>query len=136
MIEHLKAVEAALASLGYTSHRIYAVKPTRQYLVLGGRAWGGATERALSGPVADLATDLRVTAVAGTPDGVGVMLARARAILSPGLEWTRLPMSGWRVETRFLRSEFIDVDTSTKNTDTGLHPAWGVDSYSFVAQPI
>jgi hypothetical protein len=136
MIEHLTAIQAALASLGYPTHRIYAAKPAAQYLVLGGRAWDGTGEPALAGPVRDIETDLRVTAVAGTPDGVAIMLRRVRDVLSPGGVWHRVPMTGWRLDTRFLRSEFIDVDTSTTNAASGLHPAFGVDSYQLAAQAI
>jgi hypothetical protein len=136
MVEHLKAIEAALASLGYPTHRIYATKPSSQYLVLGGRAWDGSAEQAMAGPAGDLASDLRVTAVAGTPDGVAIMLRRVRDVLSPGGVWTRIPMAGWRLELRYVRSEFIDVDTSSTSTATGQHPAFGVDTYQLSAQAI
>lgn len=135
MIAFLKAIEAVLHPVGYPTHRIYASAVTGQYLVLGGKGWDSTDEPPLAGPATDVDTDVRVTAVTGTVDGVATMLDRVREVLSPGSQWSRVPIVGWRLEVRYRRSEFIDVDTSTTITGTNRHPAYGVDTYQLVAQP-
>lgn len=136
LLEHVRAIESLLTPLGYPMHRGYASKVTAQYLVLRAPGVGGDDELPLSGPRESFEDVLRVTAVAGTYDGVSIMLRRVSQVLSPGREWRRVPMPGWQLHTRFVRSEFIDVDTSVTLTSSGLHPSFGVDTYQMAAEPI
>ena len=135
MIAHLAAVKTHLGPLGYTAHLVWAPEVTGQYLVLGGRAWERPRESPLSGLTDDLDTDLRITAVTGTPEGASIMLARVRALLSPQLDETRVPMAGRDVRVRFERSEFLTVDQDQVITGTSRHPAVGVDTYRLTSQP-
>lgn len=135
LIDHLKAVEQALAGLQYTTSRIWADSPPAQYLVLSGRAWDSAGEAALTEVTDTVDTDLRIKAVTGTPDGVGIMLARVRGVLSPNQAASKIAMAGRSVWVQFVRSEFIDVDTDTTITGTNRHPAYGVDTYRLLSEP-
>jgi hypothetical protein len=135
MIEHLKAIKAALDPLGYTTHLVAAAEVTGQYLVLGGRSWDRPDEMPVCNTTDSLVTDWRLTAVAGTPEGVGTMLRRARELLSPQLAPSRIPMAGRDVRVWFERGEFIGVDRDTVNTTTGRHPAYGVDTYRLTSEP-
>lgn len=134
MRTHLDAIRGALAPLGYTTHLWAAPAVTPQYLILSARSWQQGDEPALCGTDRALDTEVRVTAVAGTPEGVEVMLRRVRGVL--GADWTVLPVVTGRVaQTRFERSEFIGVDRDAVITNTDRHPAVGVDSYRLVSEP-
>lgn len=135
MIAHLKAVKAALEPLAYSTHLVWAAEPPAQYLVLTGRAWDRPEEMPICGATASLETEFRVKAVAGTPEGAGIMLGRVRGVLSPNLAPTAVPMAGRVVTVRFLRSEFLDVDPDTTITDTNRHPGVGVDTYQLYSEP-
>lgn len=135
MINHLAALRTALAPLGYTTHLIWAAEVTSQYLVLTGPAWGNDDELPVCGLSDAFQTDVRITAVTGTPEGVGTMLTRVRALLSPARAWTRVPLADRDVWTRFERSEFITVDQDTTITGTGRHPAVGVNTYRLTSEP-
>ena len=74
--------------------------------------------------------EIRFKAVAGTPQGVAIMLANARATL-PGA----LTVTGRAVTLRWERSEFIDLDTDVIIPATNRHPAFGVDTYTLTSQP-
>lgn len=136
MISHLKAIQAHLASLSYLTHLIAAPEISGQYLVLGGRTWATPGDVPLCGRSQSLETDWRVTAVAGTPEGVGIMLDRVRGLLSPAVDWTQVPMSGRSVWVRFERSEFLAVDRDSTIVGTNRHPAYGVDTYQLMSEPI
>lgn len=128
----MDAAEAALAPLGYVTHLFTAPEVSGQYLVIGARGWDGGVEGALA-PTGDLDTELRITAVAGTPQGAEIMLRRVREILSPGRDWTALTVPGRSAHVKFARSEYIGVDTSVKITGTDRHPGVGVESYRIVS---
>lgn len=137
MIAHLKAVEAVLAPLGYTVHRWAAPAVSAQYVILSTPAHDDVLEAAVCDTGLDLATDLRIKAVAGTPDGVVIMLDRIRAVLSPGRSWTRVPLEDRLVEVRYERSEYEPtVDRDVTITGTNRHPAHATDTYRLVSQPI
>lgn len=134
--EHLEAVKAQLASLGYTTWLFWADEVSRQYVVLDGRSWDRPAEMPVAQLTDDLDTEFRVKAVAGTTSGAAIMLNRLRALLSPQLGPTQIPMAGRAVTVVFVRGEFIDVDQSTTIASTGRHPAVGVDTYRLVSQPV
>ena len=135
MRSHLDAIEAALSPLGYPIHLWAAPEVTGQYLILSSRSWESGREPALCGTDRSLDTEVRVTAVAGTPAGVEVMLRRVRGVLGPDDSWVPLTVAGRSAQTRFERGEFIGVDRSVKTTTTDRHPGVGVDSYRLVSEP-
>lgn len=133
MRAHLDAIKDALAPLGYKVHLWAAPSIDPQYLVLSSRSWQAGDEPGLCGVDRALDTEVRVTAVAGTPAGVEVMLRRVRGLL--GEDWSALAVAGRVAQVRFERSEFIGVDDSVKITGTDRHPGVGVDSYRLVSEP-
>lgn len=136
MNSHLDAVEARLAPLGYLTHHYAAPEISSQYLILAGPAWDDSLEASLGGDGESLDTLLHVTAVAGTPRGVDIMLTRVRDTLSPGRDWTRLPMAGAQVDLRFLRPEGdIGIDRDVTITGTNRNPAVGVITFQLVSEP-
>jgi hypothetical protein len=135
MLEHLKAIADYLADLAYTTHLVAAPVVSSQYIVLGGRSWATPEDLPLCGVSQALETDWRLTAVAGLPDGVMIMLARLREQLSPGIRWTRIPMTGRLCWVKFERSEFVAVDRDLTVTNTNRHPAVGVDTYRIMSEP-
>lgn len=136
MIAELGALTTALASLSYPVYVVWVPSPVpAQYVVLGGRGWESPDDLPLCSTSGTLDTDVRIKAVTGTPEGVFTMLARIRGVLSPNLTETTLPLTGRSVSIRFVRSEFVDVDTDTTITGTNRHPAFGVDTYHITSQP-
>lgn len=135
MRAHLDALKAALSPLGYATHLWAAPDVTPQYLILSSRSWESSREASVCGTDRSLDTEVRVTAVAGTPEGVEVMLRRVRGLLGPDEEWVRVPLAGRHAQTHFARGEFIGVDDSVKITGTDRHPGVGVDSYRLVSEP-
>jgi len=133
---HLEALCVVLDPLEYVTHLFAAPEVSSQYLVLGAGSWGTGVEGVLCGPDGSLDTEVRIKAVAGTPEGVSIMLSRVRDLLSPDRAWSRLSVSGRAVQVRFERSEFVTVDIDVTITNTDRHPAVGVDSYRLVSEPI
>ena len=136
MIEHLKALQASLAPLEYPTHLLWAAEVSGQYLVLGSPAWSRPSDLPLCGASDDLDTDVRITAVTGTPEGVLTMLRRVRELWSPHLRPSRVPMAGRDARIRFERSEFVTVDQDLTIPNTNRHPGVGVDTYRLVSQPL
>lgn len=134
MRAHLDALKVRLSPLGYVTHLYAAPSITSQYLIVGGR-WRPGAEPSLCGTGASIDTDVPITAVAGTPEGVAIMLDRVRALLGPNDDWAPLTLAGRVAQTHFARSEFIGVDRDAVITATDRHPAVGVDSYRLVSEP-
>lgn len=134
-MSHYDALKTHLAPLGYPVWLHWCADITDQYLVVSGPAWDVAQDMPVGGIDAGAASDVRVKAVTGTPEGVEIMLARVRGLLSPNLAPSFVPYAGHAVEVRFLRSEFVDVDRSSTITGTNRHPAFGVDAYRLIVQP-
>lgn len=135
MNAHLGAIRDDLSGLSYTTWLYWAPIVSGQYLVLTGKAWDRPEEIPVCGLSDTLDTEFRVKAVAGTPDGVVIMLSRIRGVLSPGLGEHRVLLVGRIVSTRFVRSEFVDVDQDTVIAGTNRHPAVGVDTYRLISEP-
>lgn len=135
MKTHLDAVKVALSPLGYTTHLWAAPVVSGQYLILSSRSWESGREASICGTDRSLDTEVRVTAVAGTPEGVEVMLRRVRGLLGPDDDWAHLDVPGRSAQTHFARGEFIGVDDSVKISGTDRHPGVGVDSYRLVSEP-
>ena len=144
MRAHLNALKAALEPLGYPVHLFYAHPLTGQpegtvpavpYLVLRG-AWDAPEDMPLCGTSDGLDTTVYVTAAASTAEGASIVLGRVRALLSPSLSRTSVPMAGRRMSVRWLRSEVepqVDRDLRLPNSDR--HPGFGVDSYHLNSVP-
>lgn len=135
MRAHLDALKARLSPLGYITHLYAAPTISSQYLILGGR-WRPGAEPSLCGTGRSIDTEVPITAVAGTPEGVAIMLDRVRGLLGPDDEWMPLVVAGRVAQTKFERSEGqIGYDTSVKITNTDRYPGVGVDSYRLLSEP-
>lgn len=135
MRAHLDALRGRLAPLEYVTHLWTAPMVSGQYLILSSRSWAAGSEPGVCGKDRSLDTEIRVTAVAGTPEGVEVMLRRVRGLLGPDDSWASLAVAGRVAQTRFVRGEYIGVDDSTTITNTDRHPGVGVDSYRLISEP-
>lgn len=144
MIAHLRdGVKPALGSLtppvgthvGYAYGDTTSEIPPVPYFVLAGPSWGLPEEAPVCGVDDALDAEFRLTAVAANPESAGILLGRARAVLSPNGEWTRISYEGRRVEVRFVRSEVIGVDRDVTIPKSNRHPGYGVDTYRLVSEP-
>lgn len=137
MMDHLKAVAAKLAELGYPVHIGWAygstdtTVPAVPYIVLAGPGWGiDPAEMPVAGADDALDAPMRLTAVGGNPEAAGIVLGRARALLSPRMAATPLTVDGRSsASIQYTRSEFIGVDRDVTITNTNRHPGVGVESY-------
>ena len=130
----LAAVKTVLESLGYPVFIDVNPGPvTPPYLVVAGPGDGRPDEEPLAGPRRDTASDMRITAVFGTPEGARIGLARVLAILSPAKQTATVAPG---VFTRFVRREVVAVDTSVVITGTNRSPGYGVDTYRLIAEGI
>ena len=136
MRAHLDALRAALSSVAAGGvHVAYAHDAALPYIVLSSPRWGVSGELPVCGADGALDVEFRVKAVAGTGDGVYAVLAKAQAVLSPGLLGSPLTVPGRFASTKFVRSESVAADTSTTVTSTDRHPVQGVDTYRLHSQP-
>lgn len=134
------AVKAVLEPLGYpvvidnnpgvadSTGKITVAPP---YLVIGGPGDGRPADEPLSGDAQDASSDMRITAVFGTPAGARIGLSRVLAVLSPGKQWATVAPG---VFTRWTRREVVDVDTSVVITGTNRNPGYGVDTYQLITE--
>lgn len=141
MIAQLRAVKAELPE-AWPIH-VLVVKgatqttvPAVPYVVLESPGFGLPEEVPASDATEDLATSLRVKVVATSGTECAAILDIVRGVLSPGGALTRIPLEGHRLETKYLRSEFIAADTSLKVLSTNTHPVVGVESYDLTSQPL
>ena len=130
MKAHLDALAAKIG--GTVPVDLWASEPGRvpPWIVLEAPAWAGDPADCICGIDHRMVTDVRLKAVAGTTEGVAIMLANARAAL-PGV----LTVAGrGPVIVKWSGSEFIDLDTSATIPGTSRHPAYGVDTYRVVSE--
>lgn len=129
----MKTTLAAIATLlPYTCHLWAAETPgAGQYVVLWSPPHSADEDEALIRGTAYTAP-LRLTAVAGTLDGVQVMLDRIRGLL----DTHTATVTGRHVLLTWERSEAIDLDRTVTDPTTTRHPAFGVDTYTIHSQPI
>lgn len=129
----MKTTLAAIAALiPYTVHYWAAENPgAGQYVVLWSPAHSADEDEALIRGSAFTAP-LRLTAVAGTLDGVQIMLDRIRGLLDKHTA----TVTGRHVLLTWDRSEAIDLDRTVTIPTTDRHPAYGVDTYTIHSQPI
>lgn len=145
MRSHLRALAAHLEQLGYPVHLYRAsgsiaedgveVVPPVPYLVLGG-AWDPGAELPVCGSTDTLDTEVRLTAAATTAEGAGVVLDRARTLLSPRANWTAFPMGDRVAQVKRARNEIPPgVDMDLRLPGSNRHPGFGVDSYRLHSIP-
>ena len=137
MLAHLKAIRDRLVALNpaYRGYIVSADSNTAPpYFIVSAPGWDAGEDVSIDSDSRGLDTDVRVMAVAGTTDGVFIMLDAARAALSPLLAPKPLAVTGRKAETQWTRSEFVDIDDSITLT-TGKHPAFGVDTYHLSSEP-
>ncbi len=74
---------------------------------------------------------LRLTVVAGTLEGVQIILDRLR----PLLDGQTVTVAGRHVVLTWVRSEALDLDQTVTIPTTNRHPAYGVETYTIHSQP-
>lgn len=127
-----QTLDAIAALLPYTCLNWAAESPgTGQYVVLWTPPHSADEDEALIRGTAFTAT-LRLTAVAGTLDGVQIMLDKIRGLL----DRHTASVTGRHVLLTWERSEAIDLDRTVTDPTTTRHPAFGVDTYTIHSQPI
>ena len=129
----MKTTLVAIASLiPYDPYYWAAENPgAGQYVVLWTPPHSHDEDEALIRGTAFTAS-LRLTAVAGTLDGVQIMLDRIRGLL----DTHTATVTGRHVLLTWDRSETIDLDRTVTIPTTNRHPAFGVDTYTIHSQPI
>lgn len=134
MRAHLDAIRAKIASPNPVD--LWAPSPDRlpPFLSIEAPSWGSDEAMAVDGLPHQVEVPVRLRAVAGTPDGVAVLLSHARLALGNGAT-IPLTVAGRRAEIRWERAEFIGIDTDATIPDTNRHPAVGVDTYILTSQP-
>lgn len=130
MKAHYAAIEAALTAL-YTAYVVDVPDtPTLPYYVLWGPAGTLPEESTVAGRLStDFDTDVYVTAVAGTGEGVLTMQAAARSALAT------VTVSGRSVAVTLADSRPLMVDRDVVLPDTDRHPVYGVDVYRLQSTP-
>lgn len=144
MIAHLRdgvkpvlntIVPAMTTHIGYAYGDTTSEIPPVPYFVLAGPSWGVPEEAPVCGVDEALDAEFRLTAVAGNPEAAGILLGKARALLSPAGAWTPIPYDGRSVSVKFVRSEVLGVDRDVTIAATNRHPGYGVDTYRLVSEP-
>lgn len=130
MKAHYTAIEAALTALYVTYVVDVPATPTLPYYVLWGPAGTLPEESTVAGQLStDFDTDVYVTAVAGTAEGVFTMQAAARSALSS------LSVAGHLVAVTLSDSRPLMVDRDVILPNTDRHPVYGVDVYRIQSTP-
>lgn len=138
MRAHLDAMKASLEPLGYPVFAVWAeddALAALPYLVIEVPGWDRAAEDSLDDMSDSLLTDVRVKAVAGTPEGVLSVLSRVRGAWSPSGAWTSLTVPDRVARIHYERSEFVGVDRDFVIPGSTRHPAFGVDTYTLSSEP-
>lgn len=142
MIAHLRdGVKPRLATLhtvylGWAYGDTTSTTPAVPYYVLSGPSWGTPDEAPVCGVDEALDAEFRLTGVAGTAEGAGIILKAAMELLSPNGAETPLVVPGRTATVQWVRSEFIGVDRDLTVPQTNRHPGVGVDTYRLVSEPL
>lgn len=130
MREHIAAIEALLAPLGYETYYVDVPEtPTLPYVLLWGSSGTPTAERPIGFPDLDdddLTDLLGVTCVAGTAYGVLTVRSLVRGVLND----SRPDVVGRFVELHLFDSRDTQVDR-----DVTPHVPFGVDMYRLVSNP-
>lgn len=131
MRAHIDAIKANLATAGHPVYFVAAPpSPVFPYFLVWSSAGDPATEVDVTGTSSDLDTVVGVTAVAGSPDGVLIMQALARAALSAPLQ-----VVGRLCWLSLFDSQNVQVDRDVTLPGSTQHPAFGVDLYRLQSVP-
>lgn len=135
MREHVTALKAALAPLGYPVHFVDVVgEPAYPYVLLWTSAGTPSTELPLC-DTADIDDTVGVTGVGLSPEAVLAVLSRVRGVLSPSGRPVPLTVPGRAAWTRLRDSRTVQADRDVTVTGTNRHPFYGVDLYRLVSTP-
>lgn len=137
MREHVTAIKAALAPLGYPVHFVAVPgdDPAYPYVLL----WTSAGVPSADLPVCDEATDLDdtvgVTGVGLSAEAVLAVLGRVRGVLSPSGGAGALTVPDRAAWLRLRDSRPVQADRDVTVSGTNQHPFFGVDLYRLVSTP-
>jgi hypothetical protein len=130
----VSTIRAALTAAGLSNYFADAGSaPTLPYVLVWTGSGAPPIEDSVS-PVGDFEASFGVTSVAGTPDGVLIVQAAARAALASFASGSTA-VAGRVVWLTLEDSRAVQVDTDVTVTATGKHPAYGVDAYRLVSTP-
>lgn len=134
MKAHLEAIRTAMGAGCPVD--LWAPSPDRlpPFMSIEAPSWGSDPAMSVCGVPHQVEVAVRLRAVAGTPDGVEVLLRSARVALGNGAT-VPLTVAGRRADIKWERAEFIGVDTDATIPGTNRHPAVGVDTYILTSQP-
>lgn len=134
MIDHLDAIKAALAPLGYPVHLIQVSGSTSlPYLLLwssSGRLAGATLDDVRN----DIDDSVGVTAAGVTGESALRVAQRARAVLTPG-GMGGLAVPGRRAWLRHYDSRPAFVDRDALIPGTSSYPVTAVDMYRLISTP-
>ena len=126
MREHVAAIEALLAPLGYATYYVdVPTKPAAAYVLLWGSSGTPSGETTLGRPD-DLTDLLGVTCVAATGYGVLTVRAQVRSVL----DYAQPAVPG-----RFVELHLFDSQNTQVDRDVTPHVSYGVDLYRLTSVP-
>ena len=124
------AIKAALSALYATYHVAAPDTPTLPYYIVWGPSGALPEEVTVAGQLwDDVDTDVYVTAVAGTAEGVLTMQAAARTVMRA------VTVTGRHVALTLTDSRPLMVDRDVILPNTDRHPVYGVDVYRLQSTP-
>lgn len=130
----IAAIRAALTAASLSNYFADAgTAPVYPYVLL----WTGSGTAPVEDSVAsrgDFEASLGVTSVAGSPDGVLIVQAAARAALASFATGSTV-VAGRIVWLTLQDSRAVQIDRDVTVTATGKHPAYGVDVYRLHSTP-
>jgi hypothetical protein len=131
---HLAAIRAALTAADLSNYFADAgTAPVLPYVLVWTGSGAPPVEDSIS-PLGDFEASFGVTSVAGTPEGVLIVQAAARAALASFAAGSTA-VAGRVVWLTLEDSRAVLIDTDVTVTATGKHPAYGVDMYRLVSTP-
>ena len=134
MKAHLEAIRTAINAACPVD--LWAPDPERipPWMSIEAPSWAPDPDECMCGTPHQMEAAIRVRAIAGTPDGVEVLLRNARVALGNGRR-RDLTVSGRDASIRWERGEFIGLDPDATIPGTNRHPAVGVDTYTLTSRP-
>lgn len=134
MIAHLTAIQSALAGEGWDVFLLDATGATWPYIIVA-PGYSVAGERPVADALTTVEGDVRVTVAGETADSALGLAGAVRALLSPGLTWAPVTVTGRAAWLRWLRTEMTEVDRDVTIPGSNRHPIYTVDTYHLISQP-